>query len=276
MASIYDKALKRKDFSGITNKDNEDKVTNKDSKRRFYSETMLSFYQTLVDKTKAQKKEEKDKAAKADDAKAGADVGKIVNLMAGDANRVCGISLFFLIAFLSPHILDRTNNIFALFHLRRYTQSNFLDSLTFVFTPFFSSFRTTHRWCIPISVSQNVIPICSRFSFDLCRLLGLSAFAGFIVLLAGWPLNSFIARRSIRIQKGVLAARDKRMGVLNELIGAVCAVFVLASLYSCVSYQIKFIKFFAWEERWITRAMDSREAEMKWMVKGKLTLLIER
>ena len=53
------------------------------------------------------------------------------------------------------------------------------------------------------------------------RLLGLSAFAGFIILIAGWPLNSYIARRSIRIQKGVLAARDKRMGVLNELIGAV-------------------------------------------------------
>ena len=89
-----------------------------------------TFIQTLVDKTKAQKKEEKDKAAKADDAKAGADVGKIVNLMAGDANRVCGLLLFFLIVFLSPHILDRTNNIFALFYLRRYTQFNFLDSLT--------------------------------------------------------------------------------------------------------------------------------------------------
>lgn len=31
----------------------------------------------------------KDDATKADDPKAGADVGKIVNLMAGDANRVC-------------------------------------------------------------------------------------------------------------------------------------------------------------------------------------------
>ena len=53
------------------------------------------------------------------------------------------------------------------------------------------------------------------------RLLGLSAFAGFLILIAGWPLNSYIARRSIRIQKGLLAARDKRMGVLTELISAV-------------------------------------------------------
>lgn len=41
-----------------------------------------------VEKSKAKKKEEKAKAEKADDPKAGADVGKIVNLMANDANRV--------------------------------------------------------------------------------------------------------------------------------------------------------------------------------------------
>lgn len=39
---------------------------------------------------------------KADDPKAGADVGKIVNLMAGDANRVsqCWLTIF-------PHLLTR-------------------------------------------------------------------------------------------------------------------------------------------------------------------------
>lgn len=68
MAAIYDKALKRKDFSGIVNKDN-----SKD------------------DSTSGGKKDLKSTAeakAKADDPKAGADIGKIVNLMAGDANRV--------------------------------------------------------------------------------------------------------------------------------------------------------------------------------------------
>jgi hypothetical protein len=83
------------------------------------------------------------------------------------------------------------------------------------------------------------------------RLMGWAAFAGFVVLLAGWPLNNFLASRSVRINQGTLAARDSRMGVLNELIGAV-----------------KFIKFFAWEDRWIARAMDSRKKEIDWMVKG--------
>ncbi|KAH9476699.1 ABC transporter 7 [Psilocybe cubensis] len=195
MAAIYDKALKRKDFSGVVNKDKKEEevkespsngVETKESKR----------------KSKAKKKEEKEKAAKADDPKAGADVGKIVNLMAGDANRI----------------------------------SMTISALYFIYGAPFE------------------IIIAGVF---LYQLLGLSAFAGFVVLLVGWPLNSFIARRSIRIQKGVLAARDKRMGVLNELIGAV-----------------KFIKFFAWEERWIGKALDAREFEMKWMVKARINSVL--
>ena len=47
-------------------------------------------------KMKAEKKQEKEKAAKADDPKAGADVGKIINLMAGDANRISKFSFFCL------------------------------------------------------------------------------------------------------------------------------------------------------------------------------------
>ena len=39
-------------------------------------------------KTKAGKKQEKEKAAKADDPKVGADVGKIINLVAEDASCV--------------------------------------------------------------------------------------------------------------------------------------------------------------------------------------------
>ena len=32
--------------------------------------------------------------------------------------------------------------------------------------------------------------------------------------------------------------------------------------------QVKFIKFFAWEDRWIQRVMEARKVEMEWMVKG--------
>jgi hypothetical protein len=78
MAAIYDKALKRKDFSGIVNKDNSKEDSKEDGKKD--------------PKSSAEAK------AKADDPKAGADVGKIVNLMAGDANRVAMTSsaLYFI------------------------------------------------------------------------------------------------------------------------------------------------------------------------------------
>ena len=54
----------------------------------------LLLIQILIEKSKAEKQKDKETAAKADDPKAGADVGKIVNLMAGDANRVWIFFLF--------------------------------------------------------------------------------------------------------------------------------------------------------------------------------------
>jgi hypothetical protein len=46
-------------------------------------------------------------------------------------------------------------------------------------------------------------------------------------------------------------------------------VFISSCIHTDVPEvrQIKLIKFFAWEERWIDRAMTAREEEMKWMVK---------
>ncbi|KAI0697630.1 multidrug resistance-associated ABC transporter [Cerioporus squamosus] len=164
MAAIYDKALKRKDFSGI------------------------------VDKDAAEKKARPPGAKedpKADEPKAGADIGKIVNLMAGDANRI----------------------------------SMTTSAMYFVYGAPFE------------------IIIASVF---LYQLLGWSAFAGFFVLVLSWPLNHFATRRSIRIQKGVSTARDKRM------------------------VPVKFIKFFAWEDRWIQRVLDAREVEMQWMIKARI------
>ncbi|TRM65424.1 hypothetical protein BD626DRAFT_454236 [Schizophyllum amplum] len=187
MAAIYDKALKRKDFSGLVDQDAEKA---KDVPK-----------ETSSKKSKSKSKKEKEKPLNMDP-KAGADVGKIVNLMAVDANRICQMvaGLYFL-------------------------------------------------YSAPFEVA-----LASMF---LYQLLGWSAFAGFVIIPVFWPLNSMIARRSIEIQKGVMAARDKRMGVLNELISA-----------------IKFIKFFAWETRWIERVTDARTYELKWMVKSRINSVL--
>jgi len=47
------------------------------------------------------------------------------------------------------------------------------------------------------------------------------------------------------------------MGVLNELLGA-----------------IKFIKFFAWEDRWTQRTMDARKKELSWLVKSRINSIL--
>ncbi|TFK72661.1 hypothetical protein BDN72DRAFT_876371 [Pluteus cervinus] len=164
MAAIYDKALKRKDFSGIVNKDN----TNEDVK------------------------------AKPNEPKAGADIGKIVNLMASDADQIS----FFVAA-------------------------------------------TWFMYGAPFEII-----IASAF---LYQLMGLSAFAGLIALVLGWPINRYITNRIHQITRGSAVAKDKRMGVVAEMIAA-----------------IKPIKFFAWEDHWISRVMKAREEELRWMVKGRL------
>ncbi len=52
-------------------------------------------------------------------------------------------------------------------------------------------------------------------------MLGWSAFAGLFVMLLVWPLNSYLSARAIKIEKELLKAEDKRMSILNELLGAV-------------------------------------------------------
>ncbi|KAJ7727894.1 hypothetical protein B0H16DRAFT_1677216 [Mycena metata] len=231
MAAIYDKvlfvasspdsqshatpkALKRKDFSGVIDKEKAKEATDKRAAdKKAASGTPPAVLSKADQKAKA--KADKKTAEKADDPKAGAaDTGKIVNLMSGDANRVA----------------MQTSGLYFLYVK---WGSLVLLSLTNVYTG------------APMEIIIG--------SIFLYQILGLSAFAGFVVLILGWPLNSYISRRSIRIQKGVLKAKDARMGVLNELISAV-----------------KFIKFFAWEQRWIDRALEARKNEINWMVKARI------
>ncbi|KAI0332219.1 multidrug resistance-associated ABC transporter [Cubamyces sp. BRFM 1775] len=167
MTSIYDKALKRKDFSGAVDKGAEEKGTGTAEQQ-----------------------------GGAGDLKANAGIGKIVNLMATDANRV---------------------------------------SLT--------ASSLYHIYGAPLEII-----VASVF---LYQLLGWAAFTGYIIIFLSWPLNSFLAKRAGHINRSLSALRDKRMGVLNELVGA-----------------IKFVKFFAWEDRWIQRVIDARKVEMQWMAKS--------
>jgi hypothetical protein len=66
-------------------------------------------------------------------------------------------------------------------------------------------------------------------------ILGWSAFAGIIVLIVAVPLNSFVSKRSIKITQDLLKARDARISVMNELIGAI--TFIKVSSAFCLYHQ---------------------------------------
>ncbi|KAF9255339.1 multidrug resistance-associated ABC transporter [Marasmius fiardii PR-910] len=171
---------------------------------RIRSELMAAIYDKAL-KRKDDTSEGKAKSATNDGTegkKSAAGIGKVVNLMAADANTI----------------------------------SNTVTDMSTV-------------WSSPLDLVFGCI--------YLYQLLGWPAFAGLSVILAAWPLNTLLARRGIKMQKGNMAARDKRMGVVNELVAAV-----------------KFIKFYAWEQRWIDRAIEAREKEIDWMIKVRINSIL--
>ncbi|KAG6809740.1 hypothetical protein H0H92_014907 [Tricholoma furcatifolium] len=170
MASIYDKALKRKDLAEVEMVGDHDKA--------------------------------KDGGKGSDNLKAGASVGKILDLLTSDTNQI---------------------------------------SIT-VCTIYF-------MYRAPFEIILG--------SISLYKLLGYAPFVGYLVLIIAYQISSYITKLNIRIQKELLAASDKRMAALNELIGA-----------------LKFIKFFAWEERWISRVMEFRDIEISWLIQARINTVL--
>ncbi|CAE6495623.1 unnamed protein product, partial [Rhizoctonia solani] len=170
VASIYEKALKRKDMSGAVGKSDTQKKGNPEDSASAPSEESSS-----------------------------ADIGKVVSLIAADAEWI----------------------------------SRFVTLGTFIYDA-------------PVSA----IISC----FFLYNLMGWTAFVGYIALVLTLPINNFLVQKTTIYQRSVSAMRDRRMQAMNEAIQG-----------------IKFIKFSAWESRWIQRVLEARHAEVKWLSKLKLT-----
>lgn len=111
-------------------------------------------------------------------------------------------------------------------------------------------------------------------SIFIYQLLGWSGFAGFVILVIGAPLNSYLVRRGRDISKALLEARDKRMKVLNELIT-----------------EAKFIKFGAGEDSelavsteirlliclivgWIEKCLGARAGELRMLIQSSVIFLV--
>ncbi|KAG1845953.1 pleiotropic drug resistance ABC transporter [Suillus tomentosus] len=84
----------------------------------------------------------------------------------------------------------------------------------------------------------------------LYKILGWSAMSGVVVILFAYILNYPLATYNIKITRASWKAKDKRMNVVNELL-----------------QNIRFLKFYGWENQWSRTAHQAREEELDWRVK---------
>jgi ABC-type multidrug transport system fused ATPase/permease subunit len=92
--------------------------------------------------------------------------------------------------------------------------------------------------------------------WGLYKLLGVSAFVGVIVMIVTFPAPHYASKMFESSHKLVMDATDRRLKIMNELLGA-----------------IRIVKFFAWETEFKKRVEDSRTNELKFIRKRLLTYM---
>ena len=90
----------------------------------------------------------------------------------------------------------------------------------------------------------------------LYHLMGWSAFVGYVAFFVATPANYFFMKWQYRAVMRTMEMRDRRMRSMNEVIQA-----------------IKFIKFSAWESRWIKRILELRDNELKVILQFRVRTL---
>eukprot|EP01135_Chromosphaera_perkinsii_P005378 Nk52_evm59s343 gene=Nk52_evmTU59s343 len=79
----------------------------------------------------------------------------------------------------------------------------------------------------------------------LVNVVGISAFAGLLVMIGIMPINAYIAQKSSDIQNDLMDTTDNRINLTNEVLSG-----------------IRIIKFFAWENSFWERLTEARRKEM--------------
>jgi ABC-type multidrug transport system fused ATPase/permease subunit len=80
----------------------------------------------------------------------------------------------------------------------------------------------------------------------LYQIMGYSSIAGIAMMLALLPVNMIISKMFSKIQKQILAATDSRIHITNEVLG-----------------NVRIIKFFAWQQRFMHAVNQKRSLELK-------------
>ncbi|KAF2666079.1 bile acid-transporting ATPase [Microthyrium microscopicum] len=80
----------------------------------------------------------------------------------------------------------------------------------------------------------------------LYRILGFSSFVGILMMFLLLPVNMIIAKQFAKLQKQILQATDARIHITNEVLS-----------------NIRIIKFFAWEQKFMSKVDEKRNVEIK-------------
>ncbi|EIW83220.1 multidrug resistance-associated ABC transporter [Coniophora puteana RWD-64-598 SS2] len=83
-------------------------------------------------------------------------------------------------------------------------------------------------------------------SLYLYKLLGVSCFVGLACTVGFLPINSLCAKITVHAQEKLMKARDERVSLMNEILGA-----------------IRMLKFMAWERSFEKKVLKVREKELK-------------
>ncbi|KAG0260123.1 hypothetical protein DFQ27_003732 [Actinomortierella ambigua] len=84
----------------------------------------------------------------------------------------------------------------------------------------------------------------------LYQVLGLSSLVGVAIMLLTMPAHHFAAKKYVRIQEQLMQTRDRRVGLMTELLQG-----------------IRMIKFFAWEKNIQRKIMEIRDQELRRFVR---------
>lgn len=82
--------------------------------------------------------------------------------------------------------------------------------------------------------------------FYLYNLLGFAALVGLVIMLVSFPITGYLSMKLNKVYTSLMAAKDKRNELTNELLQG-----------------IRMVKFFAWEKSWTQKVNDARAVEIK-------------
>ncbi|KAF9567761.1 pleiotropic drug resistance ABC transporter [Agrocybe pediades] len=87
--------------------------------------------------------------------------------------------------------------------------------------------------------------------YFLYQLLGWSTFPGVLVIIIVLCLNYPMAQYEVSITRSLWKAKDRRLKTVDELF-----------------QNIRFLKYYGWENQWSNLAQKARNAELRWRIKG--------